>query len=116
MGSEESVDWLGACTEYALASRPVGEPPHASWDLDVGDLQSWMRAVQLCRACPFIQQCRQRRRDLFPHTYPAGVIWAGAAFSETGKPLDASGLRRLAAARQGKVSTRPAARTGRATG
>ena len=81
---------------------PAGELPHESWDLDVGDGQSWIQAIRICaEECPVRTLCTSARREFFPYSNPQGVIWAGVAYSDTGRILDTDGLRRLAAARRG---------------
>lgn len=87
-----------ACRSQAL---PAVEQAHASWDLDIGDLRSWLRAQRAClEECPLLAACAQLRSDHFPGGNPQAVIWAGVAYSETGRVLDTTGLRRLAAVRR----------------
>jgi len=95
-----AAPWRGPCTSQQATPRDA--EPHASWDLDIGDAVSWRRAVQTCVDCPVRAACIEERAAFFPHSNPAGVIWAGVAYSETGKVLDTSGLRRLAATRRNK--------------
>lgn len=104
--SETEPAWRGACTEH-LAHRVDPAQPHASWDLDVGDCASWLRALDVCaNHCPALKLCREQRLVMFPDRYPSGVIWAGVPYGETGQPLDTQGLRRLAATRQGRAAPR----------
>lgn len=101
--SETEPAWRGACTER-LAHHVDPAEPHASWDLDVGDGASWMRALDICaNHCPVLELCRVQRRVMFPDRYPSGVIWAGVPYGDTGQPLDTQGLRRLIATRQGQA-------------
>lgn len=95
-------NWRGLCA--ASSTAPQNEAsPGACWDLDRGDLVSWSRALQTCEACPFKSLCAEERDELFAaNGRPTGVIWAGVAYSDTGRVLDASGLRRLAASQRGR--------------
>lgn len=97
---QQQPHWTGPC-----ASVVTG----ASWDLDEGDLVAWTRALRICQEhCPVKQLCTQRRQEFYPGAdRPAGVIWAGVAYSEAGKILDAAGLRRLASASRGRPRARP---------
>lgn len=92
--------WQGPCA--IGQARPQDAHPRASWDLDIGDLTAWFRAADACNGCPFLAACLAQRREFFPSSNPAGVIWAGVAYSETGRVLDTSGLRRLAATRRNR--------------
>lgn len=67
----------------ACASNPEG------WSVDQGGLPDWLRAIRICVTdCPLIQQCWEARNRQYPdHENPAGVIWAGVAYTETGQPL-----------------------------
>ena len=94
----KATHWKGPCV--ALQAPPTAVEAHASWDLDIGDGVSWQRAVQKCHDCPFRALCVQERNEFFPSSNPSGVIWAGVAYSETGKVLDTAGLRRLATTRR----------------
>jgi len=70
--------------EPACASNPEG------WSLDQGGgLPDWLRAIRTCvTECPLIQQCWEARNRQYPDKEnPAGVIWAGVAYTETGQPL-----------------------------
>ena len=103
--SDESLDddWVGPC--QAIGRSATADHPHESWDLDVGDLQSWLRAQRVClEQCQFLVECRARRTRLYPYAVrnPQAVIWAGVAYSETGKILDTPGLRRLWATQRGR--------------
>lgn len=92
--------WQGPCaTDQA---GPQEATPRASWDLDIGGLPAWFRAADTCNGCPFLNACLEQRREFFPESNPVGVIWAGVAYSETGRVLDTSGLRRLAATRRNR--------------
>lgn len=86
---------------------PCATDPEA-WDLDVGDVTRWLKAARTCReACPFLSECLARRIESYPGTsghgratgrmVPAGVIWAGTAYGETGQVLDVPALRRWSA-------------------
>ena len=35
-------DWVGPC--HPSGRTAAADDPHESWDLDVGDVQSWLRA------------------------------------------------------------------------
>ena len=103
MVTTKSEHWRGSCTEAQAA--PTDSEPHMSWDLDIGDIRSWLRAQRVCREqCPFLEQCRSQRNRLYPYPVrnPQAVIWAGVAYSETGKILDTPGLRRLWATQRGR--------------
>lgn len=85
--------WQGLCSD---------DPD--SWDLDSGDVKSWLRAMRVCReSCPFLAECVAARIRMYPATadpktsraMPAGVIWAGIAYSDTGHVLSEHLLRRL---------------------
>jgi len=94
-------NWRAPCTD--MQAPPASSEAHASWDLDIGDGRSWQRAVQQCEDCPFRQGlCVQERNEFFPSSNPAGVIWAGVAYSDAGKVLSTSGLRRLEATRRNR--------------
>lgn len=86
---------LPPCTEISGRAGWAGPPPHASWDLDVGDGISWLRAMQICQECPFVGWCTQEREDhrRLQHRNPQDVIWAGVAYSGTGKPMSVADLR-----------------------
>lgn len=105
-----TTNWHGPCEAQLDATDPTH--PHASWDLDLGDAMAWMRAAEQCRTCPLLLQCRDLRGEYYGAASPAGVIWAGVAYSETGRPLDAAGLRRLAAVRRNR-QTKQARRAAR---
>lgn len=109
---EDSSAWRGACDGQSTASAHPTQP-HASWDLDVGDSASWLRALDICaNHCPALQLCRAYRRQVMPGEYPAGVIWAGVPYSEWGQPLDLAGLRRLVSTRRRRTGRRPAGSPG----
>lgn len=104
---DNQTPWHGPCA--SAPRRPADEPPHQSWDLDVGDGQSWIRAIRICaEECPVRALCIQARKEHYPHSNPSAVIWAGVAYSDTGKVLGTDGLRRLAAANRGKQQLRSA--------
>ena len=110
--NDDAAPWQGACA--SVRDTPDGELPHESWDLDIGDGQSWIRAIRICaEECPARASCIAARTEFFPHSNPQGVIWAGVAYSETGRVLDAEGLRRLTAVQRNKPfrgrPSRPAA-------
>lgn len=93
--------WHGPCSTQSGSS--IDETPHASWDLNIGDAQSWVRAVKTCaEECPVRALCIASRQEFYPYSNPGGVIWAGVAYSESGRVLDADGLRRLAAVQRNK--------------
>lgn len=98
--TDTTANWRGPCNTSEQA--PLEESPHASWDLDIGEAISWFRAVQVCVACPVRKLCTQMRGEMFEASNPAGVIWAGVAYSETGRVLDANGLRRLDSTRRNR--------------
>lgn len=100
----ERASWAGLCGTVVDG---------ASWDLDVGDLVGWTRALRICQeACPFKVECAEQRAELYPGAEkPRGVIWAGAAYSGSGKVLDAAGLRRLAANQRAAVAGEAAPRS-----
>ena len=104
MGNEQRDDnWVGPCN--TTRRNATANHPHESWDLDVGDVQSWLRAQRVClEQCPFLIACQERRARLYPHPArtPQAVIWAGVAYSETGKILDTAGLRRISATQRGR--------------
>lgn len=98
-------DWHGPCG--APGRSTPGEEPLESWDLDVGDIQSWLRARRVClERCPFLRTCQEHLRRLYPSPAmnPGGVIWAGVPYSDTGQVLDTDGLRRLSATRRGRAA------------
>lgn len=94
-------------TGSAAWKAPCAIDPE-SWDLDGEDVTRWLRAIRTCReACPFLSQCLTQRIESYPGTsdhggatgrmVPAGVIWAGTAYGETGQVLDVTALRRWSA-------------------
>lgn len=95
-------DQVGPCR---IQDRPRGDVPHLSWDLDAGDLSSWMRAQHTCvEGCPLLAECAAQRDRLYPRTGtgPQAVIWAGVAYGDTGQVLDKRGLRRRAATQRSR--------------
>lgn len=80
------------------------------WDLDVGGLDEWISAMTRCHSCPLLDACREALDGCYPGWWtrmgqstdrnPAGVIWAGWAFSNAGTVLTEKGLRRAAAERR----------------
>jgi hypothetical protein len=106
-------NWRGSCTAAQAAPTDSAEA-HMSWDLDIGDVRSWLRARRVCtEECPLLAACQQQGREIYPASNPRSVIWAGVAYSELGRVLDTAGLRRLSAVqrnrhRRGRPS-RPAA-------
>jgi hypothetical protein len=67
--------------------QPCATDPEG-WSLDRGGLSDWLRAIRTCVTdCPLIQQCWENRNRLYAKSHPAGVIWAGTAYTETGEPL-----------------------------
>ena len=94
-------DWVGPC--HASGRNAAADDQHESWDLDVGDV--WLRAQRIClEQCPLLVACQARRTRLYPHPArnPQAVIWAGVAYSDTGRILDTAGLRRLSATQRGR--------------
>ncbi len=70
------------------AQRPACDADPEGWSLDRGGLPDWLRAIRTCvTGCPLIQQCWETRNRLYAESHPAGVIWAGTAYTETGEPL-----------------------------
>ena len=60
----------------------------AGWDMDTADLTAWLLALRTCaQDCPMLRACYENRNRLYTDSMPAGVIWAGVAFTETGQPL-----------------------------
>lgn len=110
MVTTKTDNWRGSCT--AAQATPTDSEPHVSWDLDIGDLTSWLRAQRVCaEECPLLAACLRQRRESYPTSNPRSVIWAGVAYSELGRVLDTSGLRRLNAVQRtrrkhGKLKTR----------
>ena len=88
--------WRGPC-----ADDPAG------WDLDAGDLIKWLRALRECGQCPVLQRCLQLRAEHWPQAdprrpvmNPKSVIWAGVAYSDTGRVMSEDSLRYMAARRR----------------
>ena len=88
--------WRGPC-----ADDPAG------WDLDAGDLIKWLRALRECGKCPVLQRCLQLRAEHWPQAdprrpvmNPKSVIWAGVAYSDTGRVMSEDSLRYMAARRR----------------
>jgi hypothetical protein len=104
MGTEPlDDDWTGPC--QATGRNAALEQQHESWDIDVGDVQSWLRAQRVClEQCPFLAACTARRNKLYPHPArnPQAVIWAGVVYSDTGKVLNTQAMRRLSATQRGR--------------
>ena len=75
-----------------------------SWDLDIGDVRSWLRAQRVCTdECPCWPHAFANARRVYPTSNPRSVIWAGVAYSELGRVLDTSGLRRLDAVQRNRT-------------
>jgi len=93
------------------AASPCASNPEG-WDMDHGDLSDWLRALRACaQDCPLLRQCWERRNALYASEMPAGVIWAGTAFTETGVALTKWNLEEYAQKYAKKrVKTRPARR------
>lgn len=96
--------WRGPC-----AAEPT------AWDLDAGDLGSWLRAQRLCSSCPFLTECRISLLQSFPDASvqrpsknPKSVVWAGLAYSDTGRVMSPETLRRYASQRQAQRRAVPA--------
>ena len=107
--TQTTTTWQGPCA--TRQAHPTDPNPATSWDLDVGDLRSWLEARRVCdQECPLLSTCLRQRLESYPTSNPRSVIWAGAAYSETGRLLDTRGLRRLYAVqrnrhRRGKPTT-----------
>src|SRR5664279_4575325 len=96
-----SENWKGSCT--ATQAATAESEPHLSWDLDIGDVHSWLRAQRICtEECPLLAACLRQRRESYPTSNPRSVIWAGVAYSELGRVLDTAGLRRLNAVQRNR--------------
>ena len=101
MVTTKSENWRGSCT--AAQATPADSEPHMSWDLDIGDLTSWLRAQRVCaEECPLLMECLRQRRENYPSSTPRSVIWAGVAYSELGRVLNTAGLRRLNAVQRSR--------------
>ena len=101
MAHTKSENWKGACTVTQAAT--ADSEPHLSWDLDIGDVHSWLRAQRICtEECPLLAACLRQRRESYPTSNPRSVIWAGVAYSELGRVLDTAGLRRLNAVQRNR--------------
>ena len=101
MAPTKSENWRGSCTTAQAA--PADSDPPVSWDLDIGDVRSWLRAQRACtEECPLLAACLQQRQENYPTSNPRSVIWAGVAYSETGRVLNTSGLRRLNAVQRNR--------------
>ncbi len=79
-------------SESSSLSGRVSSPPCASnpqaWEMDHGGLVDWLRSLRVCLSeCPLLAQCWAVRNRQYPAGHPAGVIWAGTAYTETGRPL-----------------------------
>ena len=75
-------------TATGAAQRPACDADPEGWALDRGGLSDWLRAIRTCvTGCPLIQQCWETRNRLYAESHPAGVIWAGIAYTDTGEPL-----------------------------
>ncbi len=103
----EAVMAVNPICDDAFWRGPCSDHPDA-WDLDVVDVAAWLKAIRTCReSCPFLANCLARRAEYYPGAglrdprsasrRPSGVIWAGDAYSITGRRLDVAGLRRLGA-------------------
>jgi hypothetical protein len=101
MVTTKPENWRGSCTD--AQATPADPAPHMSWDLDIGDVQSWLRAQRVCtETCPLLAACLRQRHENYPMSNPRSVIWAGVAYSELGRVLDAAGLRRLHAVQRNR--------------
>lgn len=67
------------------------------WDLDQGDLDDWLGAIELCERCPWLGECQKALDEQLER--PRAVIWAGIAFGERA-PLNERGLRQRAVGRR----------------
>jgi hypothetical protein len=75
-------------TAQRETKRPACVTDPEGWSLDRGGLPDWLRAIRTCVTdCPLIQQCWETRNRMYADAHPAGVIWAGTAYTETGEPL-----------------------------
>jgi hypothetical protein len=102
MSTTKQENWRGSCTAAQAAPTETSEA-QLSWDLDIGDVRSWLRAQRVCaEECPLLDACLQQRREQYPTSNPRSVIWAGVAYSELGRVLDTSGLRRLNAVQRNR--------------
>ena len=102
MSHTKSENWRGSCTGAQAAPSETAEAD-MSWDLDIGDLRSWLRAQRVCtEECPLLASCLKQRRETYPASNPRSVIWAGVAYSELGRVLDTAGLRRLNAVQRNR--------------
>ena len=100
MATTKQENWRGSCTAAQAAPADPSEA-HTSWDLDIGDVRSWLRARRVCtEECPLLAACLQQRREYYPTSNPRSVIWAGVAYSDTGRVLSHESLRRLEATRR----------------
>ncbi len=98
-----STPWQGPCSDNPRA-----------WDIDdednpQADLATWLRSRRIClEQCPFLAQCQEKRDQDFPPAGrgPAGVIWAGVAYSLDGHPLDRRLLHQIAARARSKRQQR----------
>ena len=96
------LDEVGPCR---IQDGRTGGDRRLSWDLDVGELPSWMWAQHVCvEECPLLAACTEQRDRLYPRTGsgPPSVIWAGVAYGDTGQVLDKRGLRRRAATKRSR--------------
>jgi len=101
MVTTKPENWRGSCT--AAQAGPSDPEPHLSWDLDIGDVRSWLRAQRVCiEECPLLTACLRQRHENYPASNPRSVIWAGVAYSELGRVLDTAGLRRLDAVQRNR--------------
>lgn len=82
MGTDSTIP----STTTAKTAPPCADNPQA-WDLDKGTILDWITALRICTApCPLLTACWEARRRQYPDGHnPAGVIWAGEAFTDTGQ-------------------------------
>lgn len=108
----------GACAPAVAVDKPRQSFEDAlckgssDWDLDFGGLAEWVAAMTRCHDCPMLQACRAELDAAYPEWWtrmglssdrnPAGVIWAGWAFSDAGTVLTEKGLRRTASERRAR--------------
>lgn len=111
-------DFTGAPWKGPCADDPI------KWDIDAGSYAQWLAALRVCQEqCPLLRRCQQARQEFWPLAdprrpayNPRSVIWAGVAYSETGRVLSVESLQRLATLRENRNEglTRAGGSAGRA--
>lgn len=79
-----------------VSKEPCSRRP-GLWDLDRGGYDDWTQAITVCvQACPLLATCQRSLREAAARDGhgPLGVIQAGVAFGDTGRPLSPTALRR----------------------